>query len=294
MERDGFIFYRSFYEASKFLSNEDKGRLFDMVCQYWLNWKEIDWDWPAMWMFLLIKPQLDANNRRYENWCKWWQYGTLWWRPPKTWDNSQKPLTNPKLTPSEPLTNPKLTPKDKDKDKDKENEKEKEGGTLGASSAEAPRIQQIMCDVVSGLEESDEKRDVGFNDIYNSFYHKSWHKRDYNKSLKEFNKYGFTQQELKDILYDELIFKYEYKYKIKDVLSWPKFDTYISGFNRNWDNQRDERLRAIAKYHMTNKDDINKMQERSKELKAAFWEQRFKQIAHDVSKELNTLKIVAK
>lgn len=34
MERDGFIFYRSFYEASKFLSNEDKGRLFDMVCQY--------------------------------------------------------------------------------------------------------------------------------------------------------------------------------------------------------------------------------------------------------------------
>lgn len=110
MERESFVFYRSFYEASKFLSNEDKWKLFDMICQYWLYWNEIELEWPAMWMFLLIKPQLDANNRRYENWCKGGQYWIKGWRPPKDWGNSQKPQNNPKETPSEPQANPNLTP----------------------------------------------------------------------------------------------------------------------------------------------------------------------------------------
>ena len=100
MERESFIFYKSFYEASKFLSNEDKWILFDMICQYGLYWNEIEWTWPAMWMFLLIKPQLDANNKKYENWCKGWEYWTMWWRPKKNWYNSQKPQRNPKETPN--------------------------------------------------------------------------------------------------------------------------------------------------------------------------------------------------
>ena len=99
--KESFVFYRSFYEASRFLSDEEKGRLFDMICQYGLYWNEIEWTWPAMWMFLLIKPQLDANYKRYVNWCKWWVYWKLWWRPKKTWDNSQKPQDNPNLTPND-------------------------------------------------------------------------------------------------------------------------------------------------------------------------------------------------
>ena len=101
MDRESFIFYKSFYEASKYLPNEEKGKLFDMICQYWLYWKEIEWDGASMWMFLLIRPQLDANNKRYENWCKWWEYWQLGWRPPKTWENSQKPQNNPKQTPND-------------------------------------------------------------------------------------------------------------------------------------------------------------------------------------------------
>lgn len=101
MERDSFIFYKSFYEASTYLSNEDKGKLFDMICQYGLYWKEMEWDWPSKWMFMLIKPQLDANNKRYENWCKGGEYWKLGWRPKKDWENSQKPQTNPTQTPND-------------------------------------------------------------------------------------------------------------------------------------------------------------------------------------------------
>ena len=108
MERESFVFYRSFYEASKFLTNEDKGKLFDMICQYWLYWNEIETDGPAMWMFLLIKPQLDANNERYMNWCKGW-------RPPKTWNNSQKPNHN------QTITKPKPNDNDNDNVNDNEN-----------------------------------------------------------------------------------------------------------------------------------------------------------------------------
>ena len=100
INRDSFVFYKSFYEASKYLSLDEKWQLFDMICQYGLYGNELETDWPSMWMFLLIKPQLDANNKRFLNWQKWWEFGSLGWRPKKNWDNSQKPQTNPTQTPN--------------------------------------------------------------------------------------------------------------------------------------------------------------------------------------------------
>lgn len=107
MDRESFVFYKSFYEALKFLPNEDKWKLFDVICQYWLYWNEIEIEWPAMWMFLLIKPQLDANNRRYENWCKWWapEWNS---NAVKTWENDIKqPKNNQTLTKKQPKNNQK-------------------------------------------------------------------------------------------------------------------------------------------------------------------------------------------
>ena len=107
MERESFVFYKSFYEASKFLSNEDKWKLFDMICQYALYWEDVKTEWPAMWMFLLIKPQLDANNRRYENWCKWWApEGNS--NAVKNWQNiSKQPKNNQNTTKNQPNDNQK-------------------------------------------------------------------------------------------------------------------------------------------------------------------------------------------
>ena len=124
MERDGFVFYRSFYDAIKDLDAESFKRIVAWICEYWLNSTLPEGlFWIENTVFTLIRPQMDANNKRYKNWCKGWQFWHLWWAPSgnqnavKNWDNIWKQpqwgWTN----------NPKTTPKDKDKDKDKDKEK---------------------------------------------------------------------------------------------------------------------------------------------------------------------------
>lgn len=68
--RDSFIFYRSFFESFDGLSKKDKLILFEAVCNYALNDIEPNLNGVPLAMFKLLKPQLDANIRRYENGCK--------------------------------------------------------------------------------------------------------------------------------------------------------------------------------------------------------------------------------
>ena len=65
--RDSFVFYRSFFESFSDLSKKDKLALFDALCNYALNDVEPDLTGAPSAMFKLLKPQVDANNRRYEN-----------------------------------------------------------------------------------------------------------------------------------------------------------------------------------------------------------------------------------
>ena len=66
-KRDSFIFYRSFYDASKCLKTEEKAQLFDAICSYALDEKVEQLDGMAYGMFQLVKPQLDANRKRFNN-----------------------------------------------------------------------------------------------------------------------------------------------------------------------------------------------------------------------------------
>ena len=68
-KRDSFIFYRSFYDASKCLKTEEKAQLFDAICSYALDEKVEKLDVTAYGMFQLVKPQLDANRKRFNNGC---------------------------------------------------------------------------------------------------------------------------------------------------------------------------------------------------------------------------------
>ena len=67
--RDSFIFYRSFYDASKCLKANEKAQLFDAICSYALDEKIEQLDGTAFGMFQLVKPQLDANRKRFQNGC---------------------------------------------------------------------------------------------------------------------------------------------------------------------------------------------------------------------------------
>ena len=68
-KRDSFIFYRSFYDASKCLKTEEKAQLFDAICSYAFDEKVEQLDGMAYGMFQLVKPQLDANRKRFNNGC---------------------------------------------------------------------------------------------------------------------------------------------------------------------------------------------------------------------------------
>lgn len=62
------IFYRSFYESVSGLSPLIKAELYDAIFEYGLNFKEIEFtNEISKALFTLIKPQLDANIKRFEN-----------------------------------------------------------------------------------------------------------------------------------------------------------------------------------------------------------------------------------
>ena len=67
MERDSFIFYRSFFEAIRVLKDADRLKVYDAIVEKALNDKEIELTGLSNSMFILIKPQLEANNRKYVN-----------------------------------------------------------------------------------------------------------------------------------------------------------------------------------------------------------------------------------
>ena len=66
MEKQSFIFYASFYEALQELSDKSRLKLYDAITSYALEGVECDLTGIEKAVFALIKPQLRANNQRYE------------------------------------------------------------------------------------------------------------------------------------------------------------------------------------------------------------------------------------
>ena len=111
--RDGFVFYRSFFESFEDLSKKDKLILFDALCNYALNDIEPELSGTTAAIFKLLKPQVDANNRRYEN-------GKKGGRPKgNQTETKTKPNDNQTITKTEPKEKEKDKVKVKVKDKDK-------------------------------------------------------------------------------------------------------------------------------------------------------------------------------
>ena len=106
MERESFVFYRSFYEGIKELPRDIQGEVLTAIMEYGLNGVTTENQKPiTKAMFALIKPQLDANNQRFENGKLGAEHGKKGGRPRK-----EKPQENPTLTPKKPQENPTLTP----------------------------------------------------------------------------------------------------------------------------------------------------------------------------------------
>lgn len=79
MERDSFVFYRSFAEALKEVDSETKAAVVDMLCDYALDGIEPEERGVALALFTLMKPQIDRglhmlegqNGRRSSEYAEW-------------------------------------------------------------------------------------------------------------------------------------------------------------------------------------------------------------------------------
>jgi hypothetical protein len=65
--RDSMIIYRSFFEAIKELPEIQQAKAWNAIYEYSLNNKHIELTGMSKTVFTLIKPQLDANLKKYEN-----------------------------------------------------------------------------------------------------------------------------------------------------------------------------------------------------------------------------------
>jgi hypothetical protein len=65
--RDSLIFYRSFYEAIKELPEENQLELYNAIFELGLNFQDADLTGLSKTVFTLIKPQIEANIKRFIN-----------------------------------------------------------------------------------------------------------------------------------------------------------------------------------------------------------------------------------
>ena len=68
--RDSFIFYRSFYESINHLPEDQQLQIYKAISSYSLDFKDVKLEGIPNAIFTLIKPQLEANRKRYLNGIK--------------------------------------------------------------------------------------------------------------------------------------------------------------------------------------------------------------------------------
>jgi len=74
-KRKSFIFYESFYEALEDLPEKNQLELYKAIARYSIYFEESSLNGLSNTIFKLIKPQLDANNKRFINGKKGAEHG---------------------------------------------------------------------------------------------------------------------------------------------------------------------------------------------------------------------------
>lgn len=100
--RESIVFYKSFVEALKELPDEDRLRLYDAIFEFGIYGNEPELSGIDAAVFTLVRPQIEANNRKYEN-------GTRGGRPKNQTITKPKPNNNQSITKPKPNHNQTIT-----------------------------------------------------------------------------------------------------------------------------------------------------------------------------------------
>ena len=139
--RDSMIFYKSFADALKALPDKDRLELYDAIFAFGIYDEEPKLSGVNSAVFTLVRPQIEANNRKYEN-------GSKGGRPKNQTETKTKPNNNQSITKTKPNDNQTITkakpnhnqtitkPKPNDNDNVNDNENEKGNGNYNASGSD--------------------------------------------------------------------------------------------------------------------------------------------------------------
>ena len=105
--KDSFVVYRSFYDAMQPLPEEAQLQLYKAIFEFGLNHKELELDDLPKAMFALIKPQLEANHKRWVN-------GNKGGRPKEPKNNLKETKTKPKQNLNKTKHKPNVNVNDND------------------------------------------------------------------------------------------------------------------------------------------------------------------------------------
>lgn len=100
MKRESFVFYRSFRDAFRALDKDVRLRMYEAIIDYGLDLIEPHFEGIEKVLWTLIRPQLEANNKRFENGCK----GGA---PIGNQNARKQPKNNQKITEKQPKNNQK-------------------------------------------------------------------------------------------------------------------------------------------------------------------------------------------
>ena len=158
MERESFVFYRSFYEAIKELPAENQANVYNALFEYSFNNVEVELSGIEKAVFLLMKPQVDANQKKYENGCKGG-------RPKK--QNQEETEIKPNQNQNETKTKPKqnqnktkVKPNDNDNDNvndnvnDNDNDNDNDNTGSGGCADGFPQSDGRADEIVKFYEEN--------------------------------------------------------------------------------------------------------------------------------------------
>lgn len=169
MERESFVIYKSFYEAIKDLPDEDRLMLMDAIMEYGLYGIEPA-DLPPVQrcIFTLIKPQMDANNRKYLS-------GKKGGRPPKPKPNQggddEEPLVTGNGSVEKPNGNQTETKKKPNGNQSGTNPKPNVNDNVNVNVTENENVEEIISSKLdmpkkkSKEEETIQRRSAFYNSL---------------------------------------------------------------------------------------------------------------------------------
>lgn len=173
---EGFVFYSSFMEAISLLRPEEQLEAYKGICEYGLygDLPEFDSN-AAQAIFIMAKPQIDANNKRRTD-------GSKGGRPKKT---SGFETEKPVVIETENHTFDVEKPKEKEKEKDKDKEKE-------VKEREKRFVKPTVQEVAAYCQERGNSIDAqNFVDHYdaNGWMRGKSHVRDWKACIRTWEKY---------------------------------------------------------------------------------------------------------